>query len=624
MDEDGGPVARQHEVRSAWQVGRVEPEAEAGGMKASPERHLGARVPAADTRHHAGARVPIHDVGHAVVACSNAGKPLLIRSGSNLSGSSFLQPYAVVDVFAGPGGLAEGFSSVRGPDGRPAYHVELSIEKDAVAHRTLRLRAFLRQFGDHLPDAYYDHLNGRPEPDWATLFPLEWAAAVREAWCMELGAEDPRLRLDARLDAIRAEHGDRVILIGGPPCQAYSLVGRARNQGKVGYVAREDGRHFLYEEYIRILDRLRPAAFVMENVKGMLSSSVDGESRIVDKVLEDLGGGQGDGARYDLIALTPRGRRQLDLVGVGPAAAEFVVRAEDHGIPQARHRVIVVGIRSDIAASANPGALAPRLHAGLAPATAGHVLGGMPSLRSGLSRELDDDAAWVAAVTAAMEFVAEIDTTLPDEGQLAFERAAARHLAAFRGRNDVPGRTAVGVGIACDCPEGLRGWLLDPRLETLPNHASRSHMRGDLARYFFAAVFAEVTGRSPKARDFPEELAPDHASWSTGGFADRFRVQVRNAPSTTITSHISKDGHYFIHPDPQQCRALTVREAARLQTFPDNYLFLGNRTQQYVQVGNAVPPLLARWIGEALADILRRVGAPAAPEAASHALRRVA
>lgn len=517
------------------------------------------------------------------------------------------QSYAVVDVFAGPGGLAEGFSSVRGPDGRSTYHVELSIEKDVVAHRTLRLRAFLRRF-DRFPDAYYEYLNSGGEPDWAALFPDEWAAAEREAWCMELGKEDPRLRLDLRLDAIRAKHGDHIVLIGGPPCQAYSLVGRARNQGKAGYVASEDGRHFLYEEYIRILDRLRPAAFVMENVKGMLSSSVDGESRIIDKVLEDLGGDQRAGARYVLVALAPRGRRQLDLVGVGPTAAEFVVRAEDHGIPQARHRVIVVGIRSDVAARASPVTLAPRVHAGLAFASAGHVLSGMPPLRSGLSREADDEAAWVAAVASAMEFVAGTDTLLPGEGQTAFEAAAARHLAAFRARNDVPGRTATGVGIADDCPDGLRGWLVDPRLEDLPNHASRSHMRGDLARYFFAAVFAEVTGRSPKARDFPDELAPDHASWLGGGFADRFRVQVSGGPSTTVTSHISKDGHYFIHPDPQQCRALTVREAARLQTFPDNYLFLGNRTQQYVQVGNAVPPLLARWIGETLADLLRTRG----------------
>jgi DNA (cytosine-5)-methyltransferase 1 len=129
-------------------------------------------------------------------------------------------------------------------------------------------------------------------------------------------------------------------------------------------------------------------------------------------------------------------------------------------------------------------------------------------------------------------------------------------------------------------------------------------MPDDLARYLFASIHAEVAGKSPKAADFPAELAPRHRNWASGKFADRFRVQTRDGPATTITSHIAKDGHYFIHPDPRQIRSLTVREAARLQTFPDNYLFKGNRTEQYVQVGNAVPPLLARRIGQAVLRIL--------------------
>ena len=132
-------------------------------------------------------------------------------------------------------------------------------------------------------------------------------------------------------------------------------------------------------------------------------------------------------------------------------------------------------------------------------------------------------------------------------------------------------------------------------------------MPEDLARYVFCAAFAKAMGRSPKADDFPMALAPRHRNWTSGKFADRFRVQLAGRPATTITSHLSKDGHYFIHPDPSQCRSLTVREAARLQTFPDNYLFLGNRTEQYVQVGNAVPPFLAQQIAAALIPALEHL-----------------
>lgn len=527
--------------------------------------------------------------------------------------------YSVVDIFAGPGGLAEGFSSVRGYDGERAFRIELSIEKEASAHSTLLLRAFLRQFGGSLPDCYYRFINeGGDEPDWSSLHPEEWAAAEREAWQFELGVENHRDKLDARLDAIREASGN-TILIGGPPCQAYSLVGRARNQGKEGYVASKDPRHFLYREYIRILDRLRPAAFVMENVKGMLSSSVDnGESRIFDKVLEDLRGDHRNAERYRLIALDPRSRRTLSLEWIEPRASDFVVRAEDFGVPQARHRVIVIGLRADLFTDLPENAVADVMPRHALTATAGHVLSGMPKLRSGLSREDDTPEEWRSVVADAIALVAGLETRLEDEQHLAFTVRAAKCLATFRGLNEVPAREAFGTGIAADCPSELRAWLTDPKLATLPNHASRAHMRSDLARYFFAAIYAEVIGRSPKASDFPAELAPDHRNWKSGKFADRFRVQVRDQPSTTVTSHISKDGHYFIHPDPMQCRSLTVREAARLQTFPDNYLFRGNRTQQFVQVGNAVPPFLARQIAASLLAILSRsaIGAETAPPSA--------
>ena len=146
----------------------------------------------------------------------------------------------------------------------------------------------------------------------------------------------------------------------------------------------------------------------------------------------------------------------------------------------------------------------------------------------------------------------------------------------------------------------LKNWYgADRRLKGVANFQSRTHLDKDLARYLYAALVAEGEGRSPLLHEMIEsvpELSPAHQSADRGVFKDRFKCQRWNAPASTVTSHISKDGHYFIHPDPAQCRSLVVREAARIQTFPDDYLFRGSRTAQFRQVGNAVPPLLAHKI----------------------------
>lgn len=149
-------------------------------------------------------------------------------------------------------------------------------------------------------------------------------------------------------------------------------------------------------------------------------------------------------------------------------------------------------------------------------------------------------------------------------------------------------------------------WVKDPKLEVWLNHESRSHMPSDLGRYFYTSSYGMANERTPKGHlEFAlNGLAPEHANWESGKFIDRFRVQLRDQPSTTVTSHIAKDGHYFIHYDAAQCRSFTVREAARIQTFPDNYFFQGNRTQQFHQVGNAVPPMLADKIAHVVHSIL--------------------
>jgi DNA (cytosine-5)-methyltransferase 1 len=498
--------------------------------------------------------------------------------------------FAVVDLFAGPGGLAEGFSAYTA-NNKSVFKIHLSVEKEASAFATLRLRSFTRQFDGQLPSEYYEYISGQLSLEQvAAAYPAEWALACGETRQLELGTVAAAAELDPILDAIRDAHEGRTVLIGGPPCQAYSLVGRARNRGIRDYNPADDHRHFLYREYIRIINRLHPAVFVMENVKGFLSSAIDGH-RIFDHVLRDLGTAGG----------TPESYRVIPLVASDESGGrEFIVRSEQFGVPQARHRVILCGLRQDVATELpdNIRLLSPERSA----PTVAQVLGAMPRLRSGLSKTTDTPEGWKSAVLGAYRTAAaaassqQTGTGISISEKLnAYSKALGENVEQWPRRSN---RTAPVSNNA------LAAWLIDPALQVLPNHETRGHMEADLTRYAFATAFSEVTGRSPNASDFPPELAPAHANWTTGKFADRFRVQCWGAPATTVTSHIAKDGHYFIHPDTLQCRSLTVREAARLQTFPDNYFFEGNRTQQFVQVGNAVPPLLAQKIAAAVHRIL--------------------
>ncbi|WP_210191865.1 DNA cytosine methyltransferase [Bosea sp. AS-1] len=504
--------------------------------------------------------------------------------------------FGIVDLFAGPGGLGEGFASL-GEDGPAPFRIGISVEKEASAHRTLTLRAFLREYKarhDTLPCKFIDfHAGLVPEPDWSAVDADAWRLAAGEARALELGTEAAATAIDSAIAKLKKKSDD-TILIGGPPCQAYSLVGRARARGKAGYVPEEDARHYLFREYIRVLDRLRPAAFVMENVKGMLSSTV--ESRLVfEMLMDDLSSlGTGHGHHYELRAIRVKDGKASLKEAAEPA--DFIVRAEEFGVPQRRHRVIIVGIRSDIAGKAADAEIAVSGKK----RTVSDAIGTMPALRSGISRGLDYAAAWRTEVTDAAKLLAGIykekDSPLGEEF-LTISKRLRDGSPTLRAASRLP----ESYGASDD--ELLR-WLERPDLRAIAQHETRGHMTSDLGRYLFAAVFGSVHRYSPKAADFPLALSPDHRNWHSGVFNDRFRVQLAGEASTTVTSHISKDGHYFIHPAPIQCRSLTVREAARLQTFPDDYMFLGNRTQQYVQVGNAVPPFLAQQIAKLLRNAL--------------------
>jgi DNA (cytosine-5)-methyltransferase 1 len=542
-----------------------------------------------------------------------------------------------IDIFAGPGGLSEGFSRFAAfAGGETAFVSRLAIEEEDTAVQTLRLRSFYRSFPEgEAPDDYYQVIRGKRSPDALALYE-EWQRAEQHVWKATLG-EEPEATLHHRIAT--ALDGERNwVLLGGPPCQAYSLMGRARHTG-IGAAARASGenievirqaklakfagdrRHKLYREYLRIVAVHQPAIFVMENVKGILSSRLAGPEgedagRVFEQIRADLTDPSAALAedtetallvatrtershRYRLYSLVVGGQRRGEEV----KDSEFLIKSEEYGVPQKRHRVILLGVRDDVLARPKPLRRSPQ-------ATVRDAIGQFPPVRSSVSKADGNWADWVGAVRNAFK---KHDAALPGSDgvrEIICDFLCAEGPELGRGSPFIR-HTALSDGT------DLSRWYHDPRLNGFVQHEARSHMSSDLARYAYASATALETGCSPKLEQWPSQLLPNHRNvrydaaarqTTAEGFSDRFKVQVWDEPSSTVTSHIAKDGHYFIHPDPMQCRSLTVREAARLQTFPDNYYFCGNRTQQYHQVGNAVPPYLACQVAGVVAKLLEDAG----------------
>ncbi|MFT5747299.1 MAG: DNA (cytosine-5)-methyltransferase 1 [Saprospiraceae bacterium] len=482
----------------------------------------------------------------------------------------------VIDLFAGPGGLGEGFSSVLNSKKKRVYDIKLSIEKDKNAHETLELRGFFRQFDlNEIPKGYYDVLQEvNPKKRTALKqqlfkeFSNEYEEAKSEAWQAELGSKKfPSKMVDDRIKA-GLNGAKEWVLIGGPPCQAFSLVGRSR----VGGIDNDDHRVYLYKEYLRIIAQHHPSVFVMENVKGLLSAKVNGE-KVFSKILGDLQEPasvfkESKSPKYKVYSLTTK-TDEIDVFG-NPHFKndrDFLIKAEKYGVPQRRHRIILLGVREDI--QIEPETLIETEKE----VNLSEVIGDLPKIRSGINR------AYLSSTIVdgkkkrkylnlkdSKEKWEELVNNLREE--IISWNGFAKN---YSNKKIQPPTEDLGAEfVKCQTPvptNPLFEWYQDAELGGACNHQSRSHLVEDLKRYMFSSMFTKTYKRFPKLQEFKahsDDLLPDHKNVASGKFVDRFRVQLPDRPATTVTSHISKDGHYFIHYDSEQCRSLMVKEAARM------------------------------------------------------------
>lgn len=327
----------------------------------------------------------------------------------------------------------------------------------------------------------------------------------------------------------RATHGRPVdVIIGGPPCQAYSTAGRVRD----GEGMARDPRNYLFESYVRILEHFEPKFFVFENVTGLLSARVDG-GLIFPRVIHALGN------RYKVI----------------DDPAILVHNTADYGVPQIRKRVIIMGVRDDI-----------------------------------------DEKEAIDLYNAVRK--THYDPEMPENERHGLLRFVDVHDALSDLPPVEPGQDASTDAFDYPCNNAFLRRIGQPGIHPLMDHLARNHNEMDRERFRVMIEhhwsFGEMRRRRP-------DLEHEHARV----FDNSYVVQWWDLPSKTILAHIHKDGFQFIHPDYDQARTFTVREAARIQSFPDDFVFAGSRGEKYKQIGNAVPVLFAEALAKAIKQNLR-------------------
>jgi DNA (cytosine-5)-methyltransferase 1 len=457
-----------------------------------------------------------------------------------------------VDLFAGCGGISEGFHQA-------GFGTLAQVEMNESACRTLRTRQiFFELKGRHKLSIYNEYVKGNIslEQIYSDFPDIRDAVSHRvlEVTLSDESIQSVIQRIEKSVDFHNPPHSINVFL-GGPPCQPYSIINRAwvkkdLKDRKKDILKRDEieKKNFLYRHYLELLRHFQPDVFVYENVPGLFSATSGGQ-QIFRKLIKDF---SDLSPSYTIIP-------PLDKVAEQPH--DYILNSVNFGVPQTRRRLILIGFKEGLEEK-NPGIF---------------------RMYEKLQRKKKPENMQITVEDA----ISDLPELEPGHGDNRFFSEYSEKIPLTPYQKKMK-KNSLGV----------------------LNHFARAHMQTDLNRYRFFIENYEKTGRAAILKDLIAErpdLTPEHKSENNNKFVDRFKVQWWSKPASTITAHLSKDGHYFIHPDITQCRSFTVREAARCQSFPDNFFFEGPRTEQFRQIGNAVPPLLARAIGKSIHKELEKI-----------------
>ncbi|MGK9118045.1 DNA cytosine methyltransferase [Olivibacter jilunii] len=405
--------------------------------------------------------------------------------------------HTVIDLFAGCGGLSDGFEA--------SGHFD-----------TLACVEWEREPCNTLANRLANKWGYKTAQDLVLRFDIQRTEELFKGW-----DNDPDYGSGCGLDELI---GNKTVdlVIGGPPCQAYSVAGRIRDENGM----HDDYRNYLFESYVTVVNRYRPKVFVFENVPGILSAMPGGVS-IVERITEAF-----SSIGYEIIS-DLRKYALIDCV--------------KYGIPQSRKRVIIVGVcKSKL--STDPQAALEEFYNSI-----------LPKYKSN-------------KVNTVRDAIANLEPIYPIVNN--------------------------------DAKIGKKQSHYKINGVSLKNHEPRLHNSRDIATFKVLAEDIENgTFKYIKAEALKELYFQLTGRWSN---IHKYHVLQWDKPSNTIPAHLYKDGLRHIHPDPKQARSITVREAARLQTFDDDFEFTGSATDQYKMIGNAVPPALAKKLGDAINSFITK------------------